>query len=142
MHRLRCLVVIGAAAVAVGTVAAGPATAAKGGNNDTAKACQHGGWKTLGPNGDGTFANQGDCVNDGAQSSPPSLGSAGSAACANIGGRFQQKRGTAWSCVYTANPPPDPPMDPNTLALQTACATDGGAFATEPSPPFTVATCQ
>jgi len=60
MHRLWCLVVIGALAVAVSVVGAGPAVAAKGGNA-TAQACKKGGW-TL-----GTFANQGDCVNDGAQ---------------------------------------------------------------------------
>jgi len=36
MHRLRGLVVIGASPVVVGVVAAGPAMAAKGGNNDTA----------------------------------------------------------------------------------------------------------
>jgi hypothetical protein len=66
MHRLGCLAVIGALAVALGVVAAGPA-AAKGGNTATAKACQKGGWQTLVPDAGGTFANQGDCVNDGAQ---------------------------------------------------------------------------
>jgi hypothetical protein len=58
MHRLRCLVVIGALTVAVGVVAAGPAAAAKGGN-PTAQACQKG--------GSTGFVNQGDCVNEGAQ---------------------------------------------------------------------------
>jgi len=43
MHRLRCLVVLGALAVAVSVVGAGPAFAAKGGNNDNAHACQQGG---------------------------------------------------------------------------------------------------
>jgi hypothetical protein len=143
MHRLSRVVIIGVLAVAVGALAAGPATAAKGGNSDSAKACQHGGWKTLVPAGGGTFANQGDCVNDGAQGRPPLLGSAGQAACADVGGSFRtQKGGGAWSCSYTANPPPDPPGDPNTLALQAACATDGGNFAIEDDPPFTVATCQ
>ena len=42
MHRLRGPVTIGALAVAVSVVGAGPAFAAKGGNNDTAKACQQG----------------------------------------------------------------------------------------------------
>jgi hypothetical protein len=41
------LVVIGALTVAVIVVAAGSAAAAKGGNKDTAKQCQKGGWKTL-----------------------------------------------------------------------------------------------
>ena len=49
MHRLGCVVVIGALAVAVSVVGAGPAVAAKGGNNDTAKLCQKGGWKALVP---------------------------------------------------------------------------------------------
>jgi hypothetical protein len=137
MHRFRCLVVIiGASAVVVGGVAAGPAAAAKGGNNGTAKACQQGGWKTFVPNGGGTFANQGDCVNDGAQGSPPSLGSAGQGACQQIGGSFRQSRPPTWTCQYTPNPPPNPPMDPNTLALKTACDTDGGGFnpSSNPSP--------
>jgi hypothetical protein len=60
MDRLRCVLVAAMLAVAVCVIAAGPAVAAKGGNA-TAQACQKGGW-TL-----GTFANQGDCVNDGAQ---------------------------------------------------------------------------
>jgi hypothetical protein len=63
--------VIGALAVAVNVVVAS-AEAAKGGNNHAAEQCQKGGWKTLGPDTGGTFANQGDCVNDGAQSSPRS----------------------------------------------------------------------
>jgi len=117
MHRLRCLVVIGALAVAVSAVAAGPAVAAKGGNNDIAKACQHGGWQGL-----GAFANQGDCVNDGAQAK---LGSAGSTTCQQIGGSFHFRR-NAWVCQYTPNPPPAAPMDPNTIALGNACNTDSG----------------
>ena len=43
MHRLRCVVVIGALAVAASVVGAGPAVAAKGGNSDNAHACQQGG---------------------------------------------------------------------------------------------------
>ena len=66
MHRLRGLFVIGALAVVVGAVAAGPAAAAKGGNNDTAKLCQKGGWNTLVSHSGDSFANVGDCVNDGA----------------------------------------------------------------------------
>jgi hypothetical protein len=85
VERLKGLLVAAIVAVAVSVVAAGPAAAAKGGNNDTAKACQHGGWKTLVPRAGGTFANQGDCVNDGAQGSAPF---AGQAACAQAGGTF------------------------------------------------------
>ena len=133
MHRLRCLVVIGALAVAVSVVAAGPAAAAKGGNNDTAKACQHGGWTALVPDAGGRFANQGDCVNDGAQAK---LGSAGSTTCQQIGGDFHFRR-TAWVCQYTPTPPPAAPMDPNTVALGNACSTDSngrGNFEPSSSP--------
>ena len=66
MRRLGGLVVVGALAVAVSVVAAGPAFAAKGGNNDTAKACQKGAWQTLRSQTGARFNNQGDCVNDGA----------------------------------------------------------------------------
>ena len=76
MHRMRCLVVIGVLAVVVSVVGAGSAFAAKGGNNDTANVCQHGGWQTL-----GAFVNQGACVNDGAQ-----FGAAGKAACTDPNG--------------------------------------------------------
>ena len=41
------VVVIGALALMVGVVEAGPAAAAKRGNNDTANLCQQGGWQTL-----------------------------------------------------------------------------------------------
>ncbi len=60
MVRVKVMLSAAALAIAASVVAAGPAVAAKGGNA-TAQACQKGGW-TL-----GTFANQGDCVNDGAQ---------------------------------------------------------------------------
>ena len=66
MHRVTGLLVVGALAVAVSVVAAGPAVAAKGGNNDTAKRCQQGGWKMLVSQTGARFKNQGDCVNDGA----------------------------------------------------------------------------
>jgi hypothetical protein len=96
MHRLWCLVTIGVLAVAVSGVGAGPAVAAKGGNNDTAQLCQHGGWKAF-----GTYANQGDCVNDGAQGSPP-FGAAGKAACDAVHGKFIPIGGEprAWLCDW------------------------------------------
>ena len=59
MVRVKVMLIAAALAIAASVVAAGPAVAAKGGNA-IAQACQKGGW-TL-----GTFANQGDCVNDGA----------------------------------------------------------------------------
>ena len=128
MHRLGCLVVIGALAVVVSVVGAGPAFAAKGGNNATAKACQQGGWQTL-----GTFANQGDCVNDGAQ-----FGTAGKAACTDphgINGSFDlDATNRNWSCLYDVPPNPDGDLS----ALLTACAADAGGLTTEPlniSPP-------
>jgi hypothetical protein len=68
MHRLRCLVVIGALAVAVSAVGAGPAVAAKGGNSDNAHACQQGGSGGLVAAESGLpFKNAGDCASHGAQ---------------------------------------------------------------------------
>ena len=131
MERLKCLFVVGALAVVVSVVAAGPAAAAKGGNNDTAKACQQGGWKTLVPDAGGTFANQGDCVNDGAKGSAP-FGAAGKAACsglqvANTPTFTLDATHGQWTCLYDINfssTPPEPP------ALQTACDTDQGVLST------------
>ena len=74
MQRLKWLVVIWALALMVGVVEAGPAAAAKGGNNDTANLCQQGGWQTLVTRTGEDFKNQGDCVNDGAQGSAPFAG--------------------------------------------------------------------
>ena len=128
MQRLRCLAVIGVLAVAVSAVAAGPAAAAKGGNSVAAKICQKGGWQNLVPvTGDADeFANQGDCVNDGAQGSPP-LGSAGQGVCQGMGGSFRTQRPPTWTCEYTPNGP-NPPDDQNSQALKTACGQDGGGF--------------
>ena len=120
MHRSGCLVVIGALALAVSGVAAGPAVAAKGGNNDTAKVCQKGGWKSLVPDTDGTFANQGDCVNDGAQGSFP-FGTAGAAACNAIRGSIFSISRVDWECRY---PAPSSMDEAHRAALQTACDTD------------------
>jgi hypothetical protein len=114
------LLVVGALAVAVGAVAAGPATAAKVGNSDSAKACQHGGWKTLVPAGGGTFANQGDCVNDGAQGRFP-FGTAGAAACNAIRYSIFSIDRVEWVCRYQ----PTGEVD-HRAALKTACDTDGG----------------
>jgi hypothetical protein len=136
MHRLRGVVVVGVlAAVVVSVVAAAPAAAAKGGNSVAAKICQKGGWQTLVPvTGDAdAFANQGDCVNDGAQGSPP-LGSAGQGVCQGMGGSFRTQRPPNWTCEYTPNPPPNPPMDANTVALGKACGTDGGGLQASSNP--------
>jgi hypothetical protein len=68
MRRLRCLVVIGALAVAVCAVAAGPALAAKGGNSDTAHRCQQGGHEHMFEAETGRpFKNAGDCVSHAAR---------------------------------------------------------------------------
>jgi hypothetical protein len=120
MHRLRCLVVIGASAVVVGVVAAGPAVAANGGNNDTAQACQHGGWHNLTSVAGGAFANQGDCVNDG-----PQFGTAGKAACADLKGTFNTHppngsgQGWAWTCSWNLS-------TGSGSTLNEACDTDLG----------------
>jgi len=138
MHRLRCLLVIGALALAVSAVAAGPAAAAKGGNNDTVKLCQKGAWQTLLPDSGGAFSNQGDCVNDGAQGSAP-FGAAGRLECGNVGGSFvislfpdpsDPRLVAEWNCVYMVPPNPTHPR-----GLQTACSADTsgsvGVFQTE-----------
>jgi hypothetical protein len=125
MHRPRCLVVIGVLAVAVCMVAAGPAAAAKGGNNDTAKQCQKGGWQSLfSATGDG-FVTQGDCVNDGAQGRDV-FTTAGEAACKQIHGAFAggARPTTLWVCEYLSPPNPIPPASP--AVLQNACVIDGG----------------
>ena len=126
MHRLRCLVVIGVLAVAVCVAAAGPAAAAKGGNNDTAKACQHGGWQTP----PGVFANQGDCVNDGSQSVQGipgcCFGTSGNRACREVGGfafdLWPPDAPRQWSCMYLARTNADLP------ALVNACTSDSGVL--------------
>ena len=69
--------VIGALTIAVSAVSAGPAAEAKGGNNDTARQCQKGGWKTLRSLTGEPFKNLGDCVNDGPRALAPSPPSAG-----------------------------------------------------------------
>ena len=119
MDRLRFLLLAGVLAVAVSVVVAGPAAAAKGGNNDTAKACQHGGWKPLGSRTGDPFANQGDCVNDGAQAGSAFSDVHGSQTCGDIGGRFRSGGPTWWACLYGGNPV-------DTADLQTACNEDGG----------------
>jgi hypothetical protein len=67
MERLKCLFVVGALAVVVSVVAAGPAAAAKGGNSDTARACQQGGHENRFEAETGNpFKNAGDCTSHGA----------------------------------------------------------------------------
>jgi hypothetical protein len=124
MRRLRSLVLLGALALAVGAVAAGPAAAAKGGNNDTAKRCQKGGWKMLTAQTGAPFANQGDCVNDGAHGLGAVPPSAGATACANLTGSVFTNVGSdglLWTCTYPVPPNPERPS-----ALTDACASDGG----------------
>ena len=116
MHRLRSVVVIGALAVAVSVVGAGPALAAKGGNNDAANLCQHGGWKALVSNAGGVFVNQGDCVNDGAKGSAP-FGTAGKAACNGL----QLANG-------------NPPRSPWTRPMDSGPATTTSTFQVPPEP--------
>ena len=124
MRRLRSLVLMGALALAVGAVAAGPAAAAKGGNNDAAKRCQKGGWKSLTAQTGAPFANQGDCVNDGAHGLGEVPPPAGQTACANLPGSLfsnVESDGLLWTCTYPVPPNPEMPS-----ALADACASDGG----------------
>ena len=122
MRRLKCLVVIGALTLAASAVAAGPAAAAKGGNNDTAKQCQKGGWKALVAQTGEPFKNQGDCVNDGAHGLGAVPPPAGATACAKLtGSSFTPLQDdTLWQCQYPTPPNPSGPLS----ALQEACASD------------------
>ena len=120
MQRLRWLVVVGAVALVLGLVEAGPAAAAKGGNNDAAKACQRGGWQALVARTGEAFRNQGDCVNDGAQANPP-FGTQGKAACDAIPGRFTLVNSKVWECNYAEG---DPPNFTYRTALDAACELD------------------
>ena len=106
MQRLRCLVVVGALALVLGVVEAGPAAAARGGTNDAAKVCQRGGWQALIARTGEAFKNQGDCVNDGAQANPP-FGTYGKAACAAIPGVFTQDNPKVWQCNFAEGNPPN-----------------------------------
>jgi hypothetical protein len=68
MGRVRGVLVAGALAVAVSVVVAGPAVAAKGGNSDTAHACQQGGHENRFEAETGRpFKNAGDCVSHAAK---------------------------------------------------------------------------
>ena len=122
MRRLKWLVVIGALAVAVSAVAAGSAAGAKGGNKDTAKQCQKGGWKTLVSQTGQPFKNQGDCVNDGAHGLGAVPPSAGATACAKLthSSFTPLMDDTLWECQYPVPPNPAGPLS----ALQDACASD------------------
>src|SRR5436190_22470538 len=66
MDRVRCLLVAAAVAVAVSVVAVGSALAARGGNSETAHACQKAGHEhRLDAATHKPFKNTGDCVNHG-----------------------------------------------------------------------------
>jgi hypothetical protein len=68
MERLKHVLVAGAVAAVVSVLAAGPAVAAKGGNNDNAHACQQGGHTNLFEAETGNqFKNAGDCASHGAK---------------------------------------------------------------------------
>jgi hypothetical protein len=100
----------------------------------TLRSSAKGTWKTLVTDGGGTFADQGDCVNDGAQGNAP-FGAAGNAECNEIGGEFQLRAVNRWNCLYTSN-------STNTAGMREACATDGGTFTTAQGPGGdTVGTC-
>jgi hypothetical protein len=138
MQWLKCLVVVGALPLVVGMVEAGPAAAAKGGNNDTSNACQQGGWQTLVAQTGDDFKNAGDCINDGAQAVAP-FGTHGKAACDAIpGGQFSAGP-ASWTCSY--------PNNQYTGSLLNACNIDandpsGGSFQTSSNGIGLEGTCQ
>src|SRR5690242_14884462 len=72
MVRARVVVVVAVLALGAVVLGAGPAAAAQGGNDDTAHACQHGGWAGLTDPATGQpFTSQGACVSSGAHGNPP-----------------------------------------------------------------------
>ena len=72
MVRSRLVAVVVVLAFGALLIGAGPATAAQGGNDDTAHACQHGGWANRTDPATGQpFTSQGACVSSGAHGSPP-----------------------------------------------------------------------
>ena len=126
MRRLRSLVLIGALALAVGAVAAGPAAAAKGGNNDAAKRCQKGGWKSLTSQTGAPSPTKATASTTGptAWRRPAP---AGQTACANLPGSLfsnVDSEGLLWTCTYPVPPNPEMPS-----ALADACTSDGGKTA-------------
>ena len=128
MRRLRCWLVIGALAFVVSVLAAGPAVAAKGGNNDTAKRCQNGGWKVLVTQMGQPFKNQGDCVNDGAQGLgvPPAPLDPQTVCQSLPEGSFTSGEGQEfiWDCSWST-----PPKQSQTLS--DACGQSGGSLMVE-----------
>ena len=123
MRRLKCLVVIGALTIAVSAVAAGPAAAAKGGNNDTAKQCQKGGWKTLAsPTGE-PFKNQATASTTGPRALAPSRPPPVRPRATTSTQRLHPPRGRNPVAVRVPGAPnPAGPLS----ALQDACASDSG----------------
>ena len=123
MHPLRCLVVGAAVAAVMSLGAAGSVAAGKGGNDDTAKLCNQGGWKLLLSRTGDPFSNQGDCVNDGAHGIGAVPDTAGWRACNQLVRSSYSPSGghELWMCVY---PVPPNPSEPQTLEV--ACKTDVG----------------
>jgi hypothetical protein len=123
MRRFGCWLVIGSLAFVASIIAAGPAAAAKGGNNDTAKRCQNGGWKVLASQMGQPFKNQGDCVNDGAQGLgvPPAPLDPQTVCQSLPDGSFTSGEGQEfiWDCSWST-----PPKQSQTLS--DACAQSGG----------------
>ena len=116
MHRHRCSVFIGALAVAVSTVVAGPAFAAKGGNSDNAHACQQGGHENLFHSETGNpFKNTGDCAShagSGDAVTPLQIAnsptySCGSASCWGVisaSGGLNEQSNSSWTVTATEGP--------------------------------------
>ena len=140
MRRLIGWVVICSLSVAVVATNAGPAFAAKGGNSEAAKACQHGGWRVLVSASGGPFASPGDCVNDGAQG----LGGIGhdpEVVCEGLsGGTFTWGNSdpVIFECQF--NTPPE--SSTSQLQLENSCSGVGGALRySPPSGGTTVTEC-
>ena len=130
MQRVRGVLVVGALAVAVSAVAAGPAVAAKGGNNDTAKACQHGGWQRS-PGRAGRSPTKATASTTEPRATPRCRREG---RVRRIGGSFSLNP-NSWLCAWNLGAG-------SGASLKEACDTDSGEFEEEePSGDDIMATC-
>jgi hypothetical protein len=111
-HRLGGCAVTCAVSLAISVLAAGPAGAARGGNNDTQTCASAADGRRSFSHAGAPFRNQGDCVNDGAQGLALQPGPLDpQTACLSLAGRPSFRNGAdgSWTCTYQAHPGPREP---------------------------------
>ena len=137
MDRLKVLSLAATVAVAVSVMAAGPALGAKGGNSETAHACQQGGHEhRLDAATHRPFKNAGDCVNNGAKgedseyvyidnTSYPCQSPMTGECWGTLDGNGLSA-GEQWQVFFPAD---GPPPDPRTPAFRSGTAVSSENFA-------------